>query len=228
MKVKNNKKNKPKIKEINKEIETENKEQILKYSNRKKCGPYSKSEKDKRRDEVYKLHFEYGYSARKISEFMKVNRNTINADVDFWYSNIVERTPLFRPESTIITNLQRFEIQRTRLRENLDQSDSSKEKIALERLMYDIDSKIVHICIRLAESDITRVDESLRMLNKWMIEHNLTHRFVAFYQTLRVSKNAKEKIHKIMEEDELQIFQHGSSWRFSKEKDPPKQLSKKN
>ena len=30
-----------------------------------KRGPYSKSEKESRRNEVCRLHFEYGYSARK-------------------------------------------------------------------------------------------------------------------------------------------------------------------
>ena len=55
-----------------------------KTKQKKKGGPYSKDEKTKRLDEVYRLHFEYGYSARKISELMRVNRNTINGDIDYW------------------------------------------------------------------------------------------------------------------------------------------------
>jgi hypothetical protein len=49
----------------------------IKTKQKKRGGPYSKDEKVKRLDEVYRLHFEYGYSARKISELMKINRNTI-------------------------------------------------------------------------------------------------------------------------------------------------------
>ena len=44
----------------------------------KKGGPYTKKEQDERRQEVFKLHFEKGYSASKIFEMLKVNRNTIN------------------------------------------------------------------------------------------------------------------------------------------------------
>ncbi len=48
-----------------------------------KPGPYTKFEKETRRDEVYRLHFDYGYSARKIADLMKINQKTINADIDF-------------------------------------------------------------------------------------------------------------------------------------------------
>src|SRR3972149_10159516 len=86
----------------------------------KKGGPYSKNDKDARRDEVYRLHFEYGYSARKIAELMKVNRNTINGDVDYWYSKILKNVNNLDPESKIIAILERMEVQFTRLREQLD------------------------------------------------------------------------------------------------------------
>ncbi len=48
---------------------------------RKKGGPYPKSEKRKRLEEVHRLHFDYCYSARKIAEFLNVNRGTINRDI---------------------------------------------------------------------------------------------------------------------------------------------------
>lgn len=51
----------------------------------KKGGPYPINQKQKRQNEVYKLHFEYGYSARKIAEMMMINRNTINGDLQYWY-----------------------------------------------------------------------------------------------------------------------------------------------
>jgi hypothetical protein len=107
-------------------------------------GPYSRSERDKRRQEAYKLHFEYGYSARKISELMKINRNTINGDIDYWYSKIYKSTNIHNPDVVIVLNVQRLEIQRTRLREQLDKAESFQERLALERLIYEIDCKILH------------------------------------------------------------------------------------
>jgi len=44
----------------------------LQSNSKKRGGRYTKDEKLKRLDEVYRLHFEYGYSARKISELMKI------------------------------------------------------------------------------------------------------------------------------------------------------------
>lgn len=56
--------------------------------NEKDGGPYTKDERTKRQNEVARLHFEYGYSAVKIAEMMKVNRNTINSDIKYLYSEI--------------------------------------------------------------------------------------------------------------------------------------------
>jgi len=208
VRVKNSKKIKPEIEEISKEFVTENKEQILKFNNRKKGGPYSKHEKEKRRNEVYRLHFEYGYSARKIAEFMKVNRNTINVDINYWYSNILKRTDIFQPEYAVIITLQRFEIQRSRLREKIDQCDSAKETIALERLIYDIDSKIVYTLHRLAESQKRMMDYSTDRINDWYKDNGKNKRCMNFFDRVTVSKIAKEKIDKIFKEDHSHFFEH--------------------
>jgi len=62
-----------------------NSQSVFKSKN-KKGGPYSKKDRSLRIDHVCKLHFEYGYSAKKISELMEVNRNTINDDIKQLYS----------------------------------------------------------------------------------------------------------------------------------------------
>src|SRR5574338_502577 len=67
----------------------------------KKSGPYTKDEKIKRQNEVYKLHFEYGYSARRISEIMKINRNTINGDIRYWYAKASEKIDQVNTEYVI-------------------------------------------------------------------------------------------------------------------------------
>ena len=96
----------------------------LQSHSKKKGGPYSKDEKVKRQNEVHKLHFEYGYSARKISDMMKINRNTINGDIDYWYGKILTSPNVLEPELSVIVNIQRFEIQRSRLRESLDKAEN--------------------------------------------------------------------------------------------------------
>ena len=51
-------------------------------------GPYTKSEQEERRNKVYSMYFEKGFSAIKIGMELKVNRNTINQDVKFLRSEL--------------------------------------------------------------------------------------------------------------------------------------------
>ena len=169
----------------------------------KKGGPYTKTQRDQRRQEVYRLHFEYGYSAKKIAELMKVNRNTVNGDVDYWYSKIFKNTNIFNPESVIIVNLERLDIQRSRLREQLDKVDVFQEKLALERLMYDIDCKILYIYNRLAESSKRINDLNTEGLNKWMKDNKREERYMKLFDKITVSEKALEKINKIIKEDKI-------------------------
>jgi len=95
---------------------------------KKMGGPYPKSEQRKRREEVYKLHFDYGYSARKIAEFLQINRGTINRDVMFWYADVTKKWRHVDPEFFVMRQIERFQIQRTRLRKQLDIAETNKEK----------------------------------------------------------------------------------------------------
>src|SRR3989304_4589358 len=132
----------------------ENAEYARTKRQRKNGGPYSKEDKNKRQDEVYRLHFEYGYSARKIAELMNVNRNTINRDVDYWYYKACKNFNYMDPENRIIMTLQRMGIQMSRLREQLDKVKTNSERMAIERLIFDINSKMLHTHQKLGESFI--------------------------------------------------------------------------
>jgi len=105
----------------------------------KKGGPYTKDEKTKRQDEVFRLHIELGYSAVKISEMMKVNRNTINEDIKFLYSNLKEELKESN-EDLIARQIGRLEAQRTRNIENI--IENKIDDIKHEKLLLDIDKEI--------------------------------------------------------------------------------------
>jgi hypothetical protein len=167
----------------------------------RKQGPYSKQEKEKRRNEVYRLHFDYGYSARKISDLMKVNRNTINGDISFWYHKVGNTQNIFDPEVTIIMNLRRFEEQRSRLREQIDKVSEFSEKLSLERMVFDIDSKILQIYQKLGESTRRIMDLSTNYLNKYMEDNKKPQRYMLYFDRISVSDKAKKKIEKIIKDD---------------------------
>ncbi|HEV2193369.1 MAG TPA: hypothetical protein VGR54_07125 [Nitrosopumilaceae archaeon] len=178
--------------------------QKLNSKTHKKGGPYTQTQRDQRRQEVYRLHFDYRYSAKKISELMKVNRNTVNGDVDYWYSKIYKNTNIFDPEDAIIFNLERLEIQCSRLREQLDKTKSFQEKLALERMMYDVDCKILHTYTKVAESKKRAYDISIERLNEWMKDNDKPERYMTLFDKISVSEKAYKKINKMIKEDRLQ------------------------
>jgi len=118
----------------------------------KKGGPYSKDEREKRQKEVFRLHFEFGYSATKIAELMKINRNTINEDIKYWYSNFKEDLKQ-NSEDFILRQIGRLESQRTRNIENI--TENKIDDIKHEKLLLDIDKEINKMLVLVNSSQQT-------------------------------------------------------------------------
>ncbi len=177
----------------------------LQSNSKKRGGPYTRDEKIKRQNEVYRLHFEYGYSARKISELMKINRNTINGDIDYWYANIYVNSNTVDPEVSIVINIQRFDVQRSRLRENLDKAENFQQRHVIEKMIFDIDCKIINTDIKLANS-LKRIHKrGIEYLNDWLKENGKDQRYMTYFDRISISKKAQQKISKIIKEDRIKI-----------------------
>jgi len=190
--------------EITSEFIKENQNNLSQFKPKsRRRGPYSKDEKESRRSEVYRLHFEYGYSARKIANLMKVARNTINSDVDFWYSKIVISTDDFHPDYEVLLGIERLQVQRTRLREQLDKAESFQEKIAIERFLSDLDSKIMNTHLRLTDSNRRAFDFATKRLNEWLEQNNHKVRYLTLFDKISVSLRAVKQIDKIIENDHI-------------------------
>ena len=110
---------------------------------KKNGGPYTKKEQETRRDKVYRLHFEKGYSAVKIAKRISVSRNTINGDIKYLYAQISNE---FKNNNLLgfwaLRQYDRLENQRGRLLTDLEKQDKLKDKILVERMILDVDSKI--------------------------------------------------------------------------------------
>jgi len=181
-------------------IKENSKYKKIKHSS-KKGGPYSKNDKELRQNEVYRLHFEYGYSARKIADLMKVNRNTINGDVDYWYSKILKNIDIFNPEYAIIMKLEQMKTQKTRLRERLDKVKNDSERIPIERLIYDVDSKVLHTYLKFGESRYRVHKMATEWVNDYMKKNDKSERYLTFFDTISVSDKAHQRIRRIINED---------------------------
>jgi len=165
----------------------------------KNGGPYNKQDRQARRNEVFRLHFEYAYSAVKISDMMKVNRNTINGDIDYWYSQVSKKHAQTDPSHSIAKHIEILEIQKSRLREAID--NTPREHVAIERLLFDIDSKILQIRMKIFESSVTVHDLATKWLNDWMKKHKKDDRYMTWLDVIKVSQKAQDKINKIIKDD---------------------------
>ena len=165
---------------------------------RPKTSPHTKSERKSRRDEVFKLHFEYGYSARKISQMMNINRNTINSDVSFWYSKLRVDNDKNSHDDWLNKQLLRLETQRVRLRKELDSDITLQEKLQIEKMILDLDSKISSLIIKLESSRHTIHDFAVGFINNWMEEKGYKDRFMLSDDLYRIPAKAKDKIFELL------------------------------
>jgi len=133
---------------------------------------------------------------------MKINRNTINGDVDYWYEKIYANSNV-DPEVSIVINIHRFDIQRSRLRENLDKAENFQQRHAIEKMIFDIDSKIINTHMRLANSQKRIHRLGIGYLNNWLKDNGRNNLYMTYFDTISVSKKAQQEISKIIEEDKV-------------------------
>jgi len=118
----------------------------------KKGGPYTKQEQEKRRNDVFNLHFEYGYSAVQIAKLLNVNRNTINDDIKYWYSELYDEDKSNFSRDWLDKQFTRLELQRARLRKELEEDISLKERLQVEKCITNIDLSISSLIVKIETS----------------------------------------------------------------------------
>jgi len=124
----------------------------------KKGGPYTKKDQDKRRNEVFKLHFEQGKSAVKIAEILRVNRNTVNDDIKILYRELKKEWNSYDRHSWIVKELHRLDDQRARLLEDKVEANEA-QKNRIEEMLYKIDTKLLDLVTSLMEHKTPEEDE---------------------------------------------------------------------
>ncbi len=92
--------------------------------------------------QVQQLHFDENKSAVEIAEILKVNRNTVNDDIKFWYSRFVNKSNELDVYSKMNKQIQRMKIQRERFFDYLEDAEKLDEKIRLEKQIFDIDNRL--------------------------------------------------------------------------------------
>lgn len=168
---------------------------------RKIGGRYTNTQRHKRRDEVYRLHFEYNFPATKIANMMKINRHTISDDIKYWNGKLSSEWNKIDVYARCMRQLQSLELQKSRLLDLIDKAEKISEKISLERLILEIDEKITKIITSANKTDEKIRAESLELLNKWAAKNNLEHKFVDHLSLLKVTEDQFDKIQKVLKDE---------------------------
>jgi hypothetical protein len=167
---------------------------------RHKFSPFTRIQRKERRDEVYRLHFENGMPATRIAELMKVDRNTINNDLKILYKKAMKDYNSDMTFDDIIEKqLLRLETQRDRLLLDLCDVKDINSKITIERLIADIDFKVIGLMERLNQNLAQHWDAVVELVNKIAEKENLKLRYTNLFELYRISVDTRQDFDKLRE-----------------------------
>jgi hypothetical protein len=176
-----------------------NEPNLVKARQKNKYSPYTRIQRKERRDEVYRLHFENGMPATRISQLMKVDRNTINNDLKILYNNAIRNNSDTTFDDVIDKQLLRLETQRDRLGLYLSDAKDINSKITIERLIADIDFKIIGLMERINQGIVQHYDELSQHINKIAEKENLKTRYTSLFEVYRISIDTRQDLDKLKE-----------------------------
>ena len=82
----------------------------------RKSGPKNHTQREQRRNKVYELYFEKGYTAIKIANELNVNRNTITSDIEYLSKSIGQSYSKSHINENFSKVIESLEIQKGRLK----------------------------------------------------------------------------------------------------------------
>lgn len=169
---------------------------------RQKFAPYTKSERRKRRAEVYKLHFEHGWPAIRIADALKVHRNTVNEDLRLLYEQaIADYNPSkMKLEEYIPKQLFRLESQRDRLGAHLADAKDIGVRLAVERQITDIDFRLLNVIAKMQYDSIRFWSEVVEKVNDLAEGQKLEGRYTNLLELLKISHTSRKKLDHIKRE----------------------------
>lgn len=169
---------------------------------RQKFAPYTPAERKKRRLEVYKLHFEHGMPATRISELMNVDRNTITNDLKFLYRQGLNDYSIddMSLDDVVEKQLVRLETQRDRLGLYLSDATDVTNKVTIERLIADIDFRVLAAIEKINHNTGQFWNQIIRAANKIAQSHNLSIRYTSLFELQKISIDSRKSLDEIREE----------------------------
>mgnify|MGYP003334497418 CR=1 FL=1 len=152
-------------------------------------GPYTKSEQEIRRDQVYEMYFQKAMSAVKIAAELNVNRNTVNSDIRFWMSEIGSKYGKNSKVNSILLGLEFLDSQKSRLTEKLVDLDF-ESTYKLEKLIFEIEHKRISFISKMSPTANISADITLEMLSG-IIKQLCHSELIKFHESVGISSLKK-------------------------------------
>ena len=94
----------------------------------------------------------------------------------------------------------RIESQRVRLRKELDNDITLQERLQVEKVILDLDSKISSLIIKIYSSSQEKFNSVVAVLNDWMEKHGHPDRYMSQGSLYSISEKSRKKIFKLLKE----------------------------
>lgn len=172
----------------------------LKLCTTRQGGPYSAGQRRSRRQEVFKLHFEQGLPAIKIADLMKINRNTINEDIKWLYTEMTNDLDGDEFNGYFAKQVVRLETQRARLFAYLSDAKELDQKLAIERQLADMDFRLASMTTKYNQSQLAFWDEVAKKVNQLAESHKIEGRFTSVFELYKISVASRKGLNKLLEE----------------------------
>lgn len=168
---------------------------------RKNGGPYSRGQRRKRRQEVFRLHYLEGIPAIRIADLMKVNKNTITDDIRWLQTRMLKEIEGEDWDGYFTKQIVRLELQRTRLLSYLSEAKDLSTKLVVERQLADLDLRLASLMEKFKHNYVHFWDEVMKRVNEIAKEEKLDHGYSTIFERVRLSPKARKMLDEIKKEE---------------------------
>ena len=170
------------------------------YHHKKRSGSCSKGQREKRRQEVFRLHFILGYSMVEIAKLMNFNYKTVEKDVAELNSRLAKEWGRIQLRAFIQKQITRLEFQRTRLMTMLGKVENPETKLRTEQLILEIDSRLAQLVSRIIGSRERIADAASKLMNKEAEKRGWHMRWISSQTLTSMPKDKHEQVMQIVED----------------------------
>ncbi|UVS68361.1 hypothetical protein [Nitrososphaera viennensis] len=133
-----------------------------------------------------------------IAEMLSVEKNIIDNDIQLLYRELGKEWKRIDFDEYIFRQIIKLDTQRGRLASYLDKADDVDKKLAIERMIANIDFKIVTMVTKAEQLPAAFWNAVYSEMNKVAKEKKLDWRFTTLWEGVKVSRKARNKMDEVL------------------------------